>query len=451
MVKTVTEASIIGPLPTGAQSKTVILVPYAVDLLPLYGYEQTEFLVEGTSQGHPYCTRLLVRHPREMKRFNGRALMEVSHIWGGTSAWRAYHRELMRKGYIWFELDSQAPSALDLIKGADPVRYERMTFLPGELARDFAASIPFTENPTPEVLAAEYDRFKERWWRATPQSFDIIAQVAAAVRHGLPGIQRSAVKTLAFAGISQTGGVVRRFITDYHNSARLPGGSGVFDLYLPGASGGAALPDIDAKVIEILGEAEFQSVRWPCGVSGQTRGLAHRREDSDSFRLYEIAGMAHRETRRMSEKDKIRLKDCPLPDGAKWSTFPNTHLYNAILDLGFRWVERGCPPPPSQFLKTVGGTDEICRDDHGNALGGLRTPMTDVPISTFVAATPTGRPSWYHGNETPFSAEKLLNLYGDKNSYREAFGDSLLVLLEQGFLLPEDAEELRLEAAELSF
>lgn len=447
----VSPAQVQGPIEETPASSAVLLEPYAVDRMPVYGYAQKEYFVSGEADGASYCTRILVRHPEDMSRFNGRALAEVSHIWGGTSVWRAYHRQVMRAGYLWVEIDSQAPSALDLIKGVDPARYECMHFVDGELARDFKATIPFEENPTPEQLASQYDAFKERWWAATPQSFEIIAQVATALREDLPGLPGSAVRTLLLAGISQTGGLTRRFIERHHTQLRREDGSPIFDGYLPGASGGEALPDVDVPVIEVLGESEFQSVRWACGVSGQTRGLRHRRPDSATFRLYEVAAMAHRETRRMSERDVDRLAECPLPEGARWSTFPNSHVYNALLELLAGWAEGKLTPPASRHLTTIGDTDEIVRDRFGNAEGGLRTTYTDVPTSTLVAATPMGRPSWYHGNETPLSRERLDEEYGSVAGFRSHIGEAILSMLQERFLLPEDAEELRLAAESVDF
>lgn len=442
MTQRVPEAEVTGPVPETAESAAVVLEPYGVDRLPTYDYVQEEFFVSGVAAGDPYRTRILVRRPRDLSRFNGRALAEVSHIWGGTSVWRALNRHLMREGWIWVEIDSQAPSAMDLIAGADTERYGAFTFTPGPLARDFASTIPFTPDPRPEDLAAQYDRFKEQWWAATPQSFEIIAQVARRLRRDLPGLSGSAARGLYLAGISQTGGVVRRFVERHHTPAA-DGVPASFDGYLPAASGGAALPDLEVPVIELLGEAEFQSVRWSCGVSGQVRGLTHRRPDSPTFRLYEVAGMAHRETRAMSDRDRARLADSPLPEGARWSRFPNSHVYAAVLERLVAWSEDGAAPPASLHLETEPGSDVIRRDEHGNALGGLRTPDVDAPTSSLLAATPVGRPSWYHGSETPFDAPTLTRVHGDAAGYRRAVAASLAGLTAQGLYRAEDAEEVR--------
>lgn len=442
-----TIATIDGPISENESSTAVVLEPYAVDRLPTYDYVQEEYFVGGIAAGESYQTRILVRRPSDMSRFNGHMLTEVSHIWGGTSVWRALNRHVMRNGYIWVEIDSQAPSAIDLIKGADPERYAGMHFTAGPLASDFASTIPYTPDPNPDDLARQYDDFKRQWWEATPQSMEIIAQVAAALRGGLPGLPGSRARGIYLAGISQTGGVVRKFLIEQHQ-ANSTDEQPIFDGYLPAASGGDALPDVSVPVIEILGEAEFQSVRWASGVSGQVRGLTHRRPDSDTFRLYEVAGMAHRETRYMSDRDHARLADCPLPAGGQWSAFPNSHVYAALFEQLVGWATGRSVPPPSRTLETEGDTDIIRRDEHGNALGGLRTTFVEAPTSRLIAATPVGRPSWYHGSEVPFGGRTLSELYGTPQEYRRRVAATLAGLAADGLYQPEDAEEIRLRAEE---
>ncbi|KAJ5493715.1 hypothetical protein N7463_009802 [Penicillium fimorum] len=60
-----------------------------------------------------------------------------------------------------------------------------------------------------------------------------------------------------------------------------------------------------------------------------------------------------------------------------------------------KWICDGTIPPASAFIETIGETDEIVRDKHGNAMNGVITLHTDVPLARIVAATPKGRPSWY--------------------------------------------------------
>ncbi|WP_434444385.1 alpha/beta hydrolase domain-containing protein [Lentzea sp. E54] len=439
---TVNAATVTGPHPDAPGSRAVVLEPYGTDRMARYDYVQEEYFVSGVAAGSPYGTRILLRRPADLSRFSGTVISEPSHIWGGTSVWRAINRFIMRENHIWVEIDSQAPSAMGLIAAAAPDRYRSFTFADSPLSEQFAATIPFSPDPDYAAVVEEYDRFMQRWWDATPQSPEILAQVAATLRSGLPGTGITARKVY-IGGISQTGGAVREFIRHHHTRLRLPGGAPAFDGYLPGASGGPALPDIDVPVVEVLGEAEFQSVRRRCGVGGQVRGLNHRRPDSSTFRLYEVAGMAHRETRHMSAADRDRLAQCPLPAGARWSTFPNSHVYHALWQALLDWSDIGLAPVPSKLLSTVDETDEILRDAHGNALGGLRTTYVDAPASTLTAATPLGRPSWYHGNETPFPPTKFEELYGGIERWQRRVADHLEHYLQERTYLPVDAEEIR--------
>lgn len=88
----------IEPLPVTEASQPVVLEPYHVDLLPEYGYVSREYLISGVAAGESYCTRLLLRCPEDPASFSGFVVEEPSHLWGGTSIWRATNRWLMRNG-----------------------------------------------------------------------------------------------------------------------------------------------------------------------------------------------------------------------------------------------------------------------------------------------------------------------------------------------------------------
>lgn len=300
----------------------------------------------------------------------------------------------VHQGHAWLEVDSQATSAVGKIKNVDPKRYKDIRFIPGPTSDEFAANIPFVTDVTKEALSEAYMSFKAKWWPATLQSPEILTAASHALRSGDLGLL---AKRVVLSGLSQTGGVTRRFIT-HSPHLRLPDGSLPFEGFIASQSGGEALPDMPgAKIIELLGEAEFQSVRLPCGIGGQMLGTAHRRPDSDSFRLYEVACMAHRESRWASPAELKRWSVADLR-GADWSTFSNSFIYHAVFEAMEKWTQDvSICPPPGSTISTVGHSDDIVRDEHGNAVGGVRTMHSDAPLSTFVAATPKGRPNWYWG------------------------------------------------------
>lgn len=450
-------------LPISPNDLPCILEPYNTDLLPTYEYTTREYLMTGEAAGTSCCTRLLLRCPADATKFTGVVIVEPSHLWGGTSVWRAMSKWLMGNGHAWLEVDAQAPSAMGLVKASNPARYAAMTFPDGPLAKDFLDNLPFTPEPDQQKLEDQYSAFMVRWWAATTHTPELLVQASDALRSGVLGL----VGTRIFlSGISQTGGVTRRFLS-HSSHLRLPSGGVPFEGLVPCASGGEALPNPPAgvKVIEVLGESEFQSVRWSCGVSGQARGVSHRRPDGPSFRLYEVAGMAHRETRYMSEQDAKKLAKCPL-HGAEWSSFPNAFVLGAIWERMLEWTtEGGRAPPAGRTLVTEGTGDIIVRDEHGNALGGVRSVHVDVPVSRIVAATPVGRPSWYQGSSAPlppfcfqlliiltylgtehfFGSEKLKALYVSRDVYRATAVAAVEDAAKDGFLRAADAEQLKQE------
>ena len=73
----------------------------------------------------------------------------------------------------------------------------------------------------------------------------------------------------------------------------------------------------------------------------------------------------------------------------------------------------------------------------------------DVPArgTSPTLGTRTGRPrSAWSGTEEPFGHEELRQLYRDHAEYVERFNRRLDELIGQGWLLAEDAEDLRNEA-----
>jgi len=206
-----------GPVEERDSSRAHVLEPYGLERLPEYDYVQEEYFADGIADGDEFGTRILVRRPSNVARCSGTVIAEVSHIWGGTSVWRAISRYLMRNNHVWIEIDSQAPSAMSLVAAASPTRYRSFRFRDGwESSEKFAATVPFKPCASSDDLAVYYDSFKTRWWASTPQSPEIIAAVAIALRQGLPGCGFAA-RHIYLGGISQTGGVVRDFVRNHHH------------------------------------------------------------------------------------------------------------------------------------------------------------------------------------------------------------------------------------------
>ena len=119
---------------------------------------------------------------------------------------------------------------------------------------------------------------------------------------------------------------------------------------------------------------EFQTEGDVTSVLGS---VAARQPDTDTFRLWEVAGTAHADTRLVGEN--VISIDCgvPINDG------PQHVVAKAALRHLVTWITTGAAPPEAPRLE-VNEAAQQQRDADGIALGGVRTPPVDVPVRVLV-------------------------------------------------------------------
>jgi hypothetical protein len=93
----------------------------------------------------------------------------------------------------------------------------------------------------------------------------------------------------------------------------------------------------------------------------------------------------------------------------------------------------------------------LALDDHGNVVGGVRTPAVDVPISTLSGAAPPGASviCSLFGSSIPFSQAELVSLYHSQSGYLAAYTSSLNRAVAQGFILSADRAALLAQAEQV--
>ena len=87
-------------------------------------------------------------------------------------------------------------------------------------------------------------------------------------------------------------------------------------------------------------------------------------------------------------------------------------------------------------------------DDNGNVRGGVRTPRVDAPVEVL-----SGRP-WpgasiacrLFGSTTALPAERLKELYADRDAYLAAYERAADAAIGAGFVLADDRDELLADA-----
>jgi hypothetical protein len=387
------------------------------------------FEPDGTA---PYRTRILVRRPADVADFSGTVVVEWLNVSGGLDGnpdWTSLQQELVRTGHAWVGVSAQligveggpvlvvAPGAEGIVgrglKGLDPARYAS--------------------------LAHPGDGF----------SFDIYTQVARALRADAGALGGANAERLIAAGESQS---ALALVTYYNGVQPLTGAFDAFFVHSrasvslplvgPGeyadlAGGFATVPsivrtDLDAPVFELQAEGD---------VVGVLNSVAVRQADTDTFRLWEVAGTAHADAYLVGPLADAVAARCGAPVNAA----PLHLVAKAALRHLDAWV-RGGTAPPSAPLVAVTSEDpiEIVRDADGIALGGIRLPPVEVPVDV-LSGIPGPNPDLLcilFGSTTPLPAERLAERYASRQDYLQRYEASADAAIAAGFVLEEDRAAL---------
>jgi hypothetical protein len=378
-----------------------------------YDYETNEYFVSGTADGRPYTTRLVVRRPGRDPEFSGLVLAESMHSSGAAHAFEFTAMYVMDAGHAAVEILTTSPAQFVAFNGE---RYADLRVEDG-------------------------------------QANDILAQVGALVRSDdgpLAGLQ---VRKMVLAGTSMSAGTLINYLPA-HGVYRTPRMTHIYDGFLP-TSVGQTIMEVDVPLIQMptLHEVETN---------------VPRRQDSDEpgkqYRLYEMAGIGH-----VDSRDNVRL--LPNPCTRPLSTVPVQAYFAVGLHHLFRWVDQGIAPPraPRMLLdrSIEGDGSMMALDEHGNGLGGIRTPYVDVPVARYVAVNTAKEPlienpsDYVRANglmgaqimcrlsayQEPFAPARLRELYGSKRAFVERFTRRLDELEREGWSLPVYRELILADAA----
>lgn len=417
-----------------------------------FGYVEEEWFASGADdRGQPYVTTVFVRRPGDPERFSGAVIVEPLHASPVVPVWMATAPYVMRSGHGWVGIASQKISLDGYIKPSSPERYESLCIAADPPARgapqlDLSRPVLRGNAATREAFWAE----RERENRACNA---ILAQVGAALRSG-GAFEGFDVGHLLLVGHSQTGFVTTKYIREAHNSERLADGSPVFDGFFPSGFPADPFAGCDVPIIQVLSEGDIPDSR--ASLRPGYEGRIYRRPDSDRpgdrFRLYELAGVAHAGTRNPPFNDRQLWGSYhntgPMPPDAEYSSLPHFELFQMALHHLVRWVADQITPPRAERIE-IGPDGLVAKDENGNSRGGVRCVQLDVPRARYLA-NPTDPDGTLVlggcGLEQPFDKATLRRLYKDHLDYVERFNRRLDELIDQGWLLFEDAAEMRAEA-----
>lgn len=377
-----------------------------------------------------YRTRVLVRRPADEADFSGTVVVEWLNVSGGVDAnpdYASLEEEILRQGHAWVGVSAQ---------------------LIGVQGGPVLVSTPGVEGLVGKGLVViDPERYGSLVHPGDGYSFDMFTQIARAVRAGGQAMGGLQPQRLIAIGESQSA----MALVTYHNGVQPL--TAAFDGFFVHSRASTGLPlvgpgqsadiagsignapallrtDLGVPVLELQAEGD---------VTGVLSSIKVRQADSDSFRLWEVAGTAHADAHLLGPiADSI---DC----GVAINDGPMHLVAKAALRSLEDWVRSGTAPPAAPLLETT--TDvpaRLVRDADGIAQGGIRTPPVDVALDV-LSGEPGPSPDLFcllMGSTVPLAGERATERYASAEQYQEQYDAALRDAIEAGFVLEDDREAL---------
>ncbi|HEY1758146.1 MAG TPA: alpha/beta hydrolase domain-containing protein [Bryobacteraceae bacterium] len=427
------------------------------------GYVEEEFILGGkanvydwkadgslapTASG-PYADRILVRRPANPARFSGVVVVEPMNSarrFDWAMMWGFLQDYLMERGDVWVGVTM--PNAMQGLQKFNPSRYVSLSL-----------ANPAPDAPCPGVKGGAAATEEGLRW-------DILSQVAAALRSGAPGEPLSGFKVEAVYMTTQIADI-DAYIDAIHSHAVLANGKPAYDGYLvknltaPAKISQCAaavarpdprsiLKDINVPVIAVLAQGEVVG------------SLPFLRPDGDHFRLYEIAGAAHIDKYAYTSlpifADQIAavgsaqgspewpftaMCDPPIP----LSGHPLLkYSYDAALMNLDQWARKGIAPPKADRMPvTEGAMPALVLDEFGHAKGGVRSPWVDAPTATYTTTSPGPGTCAELGHAIPFTPDRIKSLYRTPQEYAKKVSLEVNDLVKARWFTETDGKKMKAE------
>lgn len=413
-------------------------------------YEEHEYVAKGTATSYKsvgeltadgrwtfapddtadYRTRILVRLPEDASKASGRVLVEWLNVSGGIDAnpdWASAYEEITRRGDIWVGVSAQL---IGVSGGPTIVEVPIGAAIAGK-----------------GLVKIDPERYASLKHPGDGYSFDMFTQVARAVRAGGPVIDGVNVSKVIALGESQSAFALTTYINGVQPLTRAFDGFFVHSrgatslpLVAPGefadiAKGFASVPallrdDNDTPILELQTESD---------VSGILASGKVRQDDTDRFRLWEVAGTAHADKHLMgAAADGV---DC----GAEVNDGPMHVVTKAALRALVEWIESGEAPPIAPRLVTPpGDVTKVVADADGVVKGGIRTPPVDVPAAIVSGESGPKKSTIciLLGSTKRRTVSELTAIYTSRDNYEAKFAAALDEAVKAGYVLDEDREAM---------
>jgi len=378
----------------------ISIVPTAVKVED-FPYITEEYFLSGTANGAPYMTRMIIRRPTNPTAFSGTIVAEAQHAGGRSLIFEWSRVSILTRNHVFAEI-VHSPNNIQQLKTFNAERYAQLSIAMG-------------------------------------QTNEIIAQFGRWLKSGKGPLAEYNVRRVTLMGTSASSQTVRTYL-GVHAEERMPEGGPIFDGYLLTSTlGNTPLPIVDVPIVQMPTQTEVATYA--------AQGNGYRRPDSDApgnrFRLYEVAGMPHNNSR---ENPGFLNDPCTLPV----TDFPAGAFTALGLNYLIAWIADGKAPPHAPPIAVE--NNAVVVDDYGNAKGGVRNVFVDVPIASNgvlgKGKTPAqDRLCQLGGTKVSLPDAALKKLYKGSADYQDRVNKRLDALVKEGWFLPEYVDDVRKDAA----
>jgi hypothetical protein len=382
--------------------------------LDRYNYVADEYLITGTAAGDPYTTRLVIRKPKDDRKFSGLVIAEPMHPAAAAAHAFEYNSlYIMDVGHIAVEIDT---TGVEIISTFNPERY---------------GSLKVSQRQVSEILA----------------------QAGALVKGPQSPIANLKLRKMVLWGTSASSAMVVNYFPS-HRTLKQASMANIYDGFMPTMNNGSGITAVDVPVMVVPTQNEYMEV-------------ATSAQDSDEpgrqLRVYEFAAMAHLDSR--NTRKRLQQEDCLQP----LSELPIDAFASVALHHLLNWVDKGIAPPKAprvvMDLFTVNDGSLMQLDQYGNAVGGIRSTWVDVPLYKYTMHNPpnpasTGAGSGrmqtpllcnLSGYQTAIDAATVKKKYGTPANYVAQVEKRLNELEKQGWSLPIYHEIIMNDAKAVKF
>ena len=416
------------------------------------GYKKHEYFISGVASAYrnlselgsdgfwevepgesaDYKTRIVVLRPIDSTQFSGTVLIEWLNVTGGfdrAPGWIAGHTGILREGHVWVGVSAQYAG----VEGAD-------------------------ESPSPLSLKhVNPDRYGSLVHPGDSFSYDMFSQAGQAIRN--PGaidvLEGLIAQQMLVTGNARSGRRLVTYINAIHPLYN------PYDGYLVTRRPGGAKPlaEPPQEPIEV---PEVVTIRTDLNVPVMTvqsetvlltfGSVFARQEDSELFRLWEVAGTSHTDYYTLLNGLQDRGNDPVFamvtePElGCDQAINSGIYVWvlNSAISALTDWALNDILPPRAERLEVTTEMSDFLYDELGIVRGGVRTPYVDAPAAILSGEGQTGPGGCYfYGITDLYDADLMASLYVDEVGYVQSVSDAADSAATEGFLHPSDAERIK--------